>query len=79
MNEDRLNRITVNPLICNGKPTIRNIRITVQTILEFLTNGDSIEDILKAYPVLEREDILSCISFALKGLETHKNEYQIAS
>lgn len=74
-----LSRISINPLICNGKPTVRNMRITVQTILELLSNGDSTEDILAAYPYLEKEDIQACIMFALKGFEAHKNEYQIAS
>lgn len=59
-----INRITVNPDICNGKPTIRGKRITVQTILEFLGAGDSVEDILENYPSLDREDIYACIQFA---------------
>ncbi len=57
-------RITVDPNICNGKPTIRHKRITVQTILEFLGEGDEIEQILEQYPSLEREDIYACIKFA---------------
>lgn len=56
--------ITIDPNICNGKPTIRHKRITVQTILEFLSNGDSIEDVLENYPTLEREDIYACLKFA---------------
>ena len=57
-------RITVNPDICNGKPTIRGKRITVQTILEFLGNGDSVDEILENYPTLERDDIYASIQFA---------------
>lgn len=57
-------RITIDPNICNGKPTIRGKRIAVQTILEFLSNGDSIEEILENYPTLEREDIYACLRFA---------------
>lgn len=57
-------RITVDPAICNGKPTIRGKRITVQTILEFLAAGDSIEELLEQYPTLEREDILASIKLA---------------
>jgi len=57
-------RITIDGNLCNGKPTIRGKRITVQTILEFLGAGDSIEDILKQYPSLEPEDITACIKFA---------------
>jgi len=57
-------RITVDANICNGKPTIRGKRITVQTILEFLSAGDSKEEILKQYPTLEPEDIDACLRFA---------------
>ena len=59
-----LNRITVDQNICNGKPTIRGKRITVQTILEFLSAGDSSDEILKQYPSLEQEDINACLRFA---------------
>ncbi len=62
-------RITIDPNICNGKPTIRRKRITVQTILEFLSNGDSVEEILENYPTLEREDIYACLRFATNLME----------
>jgi len=58
------NRITVDNDVCNGKPTIRGKRITVQTILEFLSAGDSKEDILKQFPTLEPMDIDACLRFA---------------
>jgi uncharacterized protein (DUF433 family) len=61
-----MNRITINPDICNGKPTIRGMRITVKTILEYMAAGETIENILKAYPVLEEEDIKECLEFASK-------------
>ena len=57
-------RITIDEKICNGKPTIRGKRITVQTVLEFLSAGESIEEILKQYPSLEAEDISACLEFA---------------
>ena len=57
-------RITINPAICNGKPTLRGKRIAVQTILEFLSAGDSDADILEQYPSLEQEDIRACLRFA---------------
>ena len=57
-------RIVIDPDICNGKPTIRGTRITVQTILEFLAAGDSIEDVLEEYPSLSREDIQAGLKFA---------------
>lgn len=62
-------RITIDPNICNSKPTIRRKRITAQTILEFLGNGDSIEEILENYPTLEREDIYACLKFATNLME----------
>jgi uncharacterized protein (DUF433 family) len=64
--ENLANRITTDPEICNGKPIIRGMRITVNTILDYLASGDSIEAILDAYPVLERNDILACLEFARK-------------
>ena len=57
-------RIIVHPDICNGKPTIRGKRITVQTVLEFLSAGESPEEILRQYPSLEPEDIKVCLKFA---------------
>ncbi len=57
-------RITIDENICNGKPTIRGKRITVQTVLEFLSAGDDSTTILKQYPTLEMEDINACLKFA---------------
>ncbi|MHA3788569.1 DUF433 domain-containing protein [Flavobacterium hauense] len=57
-------RITIDDKLCNGKPTIRGKRITVQTILEFLGAGESKEEILKQYPSLVIEDIDACLRFA---------------
>lgn len=59
-------RITIHPDVCNGKPTIRDTRITAQTILEFLSAGDSREDILYQYPSLKLQDIDACLLFAGK-------------
>ncbi len=59
-----LERIIIDEKICNGKPTIRGKRITVQTILEFLSAGEEKQEILKQYPTLESEDIDACIKFA---------------
>jgi uncharacterized protein (DUF433 family) len=57
-------RITIDENLCNGKPTIRGKRITVQTILEFLSVGETEEEILRQYPSLEAEDIKACLEFA---------------
>jgi uncharacterized protein (DUF433 family) len=74
-----LERITIKPDVCNGKPTVRGMRITVETILQFLSSGDTVDVILEAYPFLEKEDIQACIAFALKNLSTYKNDIQLAS
>ena len=64
-------RVTIDPNLCNGKPTIRGKRITVQTILGFLSAGDSKEEILEEYPSLEPEDIDACLKFASQLMENH--------
>ena len=69
-------RITIIPDVCNGKPTIRGKRITVQTILEFLSAGESSEEILKQYPTLEEKDILACLSFASQMMANKNNRGQ---
>ena len=56
-------RITIDPDICNGKPTIRGKRIAVQTVLGYLSEGDSAEEILEQYPSLDAEDIRACLSY----------------
>lgn len=61
---ENLNRITVNPTICLGQPTIRGMRLTVSTILKMLGNGHSIQDVLTAYPELELEDIYQAMRYA---------------
>lgn len=57
-------RITINPEICHGKPTIRNKRYTVDLILDLLSAGSSHAEILEDYPNMEEEDILACLAFA---------------
>ncbi|MDZ7934398.1 MAG: DUF433 domain-containing protein [Emticicia sp.] len=59
-----LDRITTIPTICNGKPTIRGMRITVKTILEYIAAGETTNNILEAYPFLEDEDIKACLEYA---------------
>ena len=54
-------RITIAPDICNGRPIIRGTRITVQTVLEFLAAGDSMDDVLAEYPALSRDDVKACL------------------
>ena len=66
MDNQLLGRITVNPEICHGKPTIRNKRYTVDLILDLLAAGSTHAEILQDYPGLEEEDILACLAYATK-------------
>lgn len=68
MNFDQ-DRITIDPQICIGKPVIRGKRVSVQTVLEFLSAGDSVEDVLQHYPALNREDIYACLRFATSVMD----------
>jgi uncharacterized protein (DUF433 family) len=61
---ERLDRITVNPNVCLGQPTIRETRITVSVVLKMLAGGKSIQDVLEAYPELEAKDIQQAMQFA---------------
>lgn len=64
--ESLLDRITVNPEICHGKPTIRGKRYTVDLILDLLSAGSTHKEILEDYPKLEEADILACLAYASK-------------
>lgn len=57
-------RITIDPNICNGQACIKNTRIPVHQVIHMLANGDTIEELLKEYPSLERDDILACLNYA---------------
>ncbi len=71
--------ITVDAAICNGKPTIRGKRITVQTILEYLSAGDTSDDILREYPSLNEADIAACLKFASQLMNHRYVIYPLAS
>lgn len=60
----KLDRITANPNVCLGQPTIRGMRITVSVILKMLAAGKSIQEVLEAYPELEVEDVQQAIEYA---------------
>ena len=57
-------RVTLNPTVCNGRPSIRNMRFTVAQMLELLAAGMSSEEILEDYPYIEQEDIDACLLYA---------------
>ena len=64
--EALLERITIDPDICHGKPCIRHLRYPVEVILELLSAGMASEEILADYDDLEREDILASLAFAAR-------------
>ena len=59
----RLDRITSDPAICHGQPTVRGLRYTVESLLELMSAGMSVEELLADYPDLEREDVLAALEF----------------
>lgn len=61
-----IQRITLNPEVCSGKPTIRNMRFTVAQMLELLAAEMTQEEILEDYPFIEVEDIQACLLYASK-------------
>ena len=66
MNASLLERITIEPGKCGGRPCIRGMRIRVNDILEMLGEGVSMDEVLADFPHLEREDILACLQFAAR-------------
>jgi len=65
-----LDRITMDPAILHGKPVIRGLRYPVELLLELLSAGMTIEEILSDYEDLEREDVLAALAFAAKLIDT---------
>jgi uncharacterized protein (DUF433 family) len=76
--ESFIKRITIDPEICHGKPTIRGLRYPVENILELMAAGMTIEELLEDYPDLEREDFLACLEYATKLVQV-KSIHKIAS
>jgi uncharacterized protein (DUF433 family) len=64
-------RVSIKPDVCNGRPVVRGTRVRVQTVLEFLAAGDSVEDVLEEYPKLTRADVQACLNFALRLMGNH--------
>jgi len=71
-----LNRITVDPNICFGKPCIKGTRIWVSLILDFLASGMTLEELIKEYPQLTKDDIRAAIAY---GAEMSRERYVTVS
>ena len=78
MKESLLNRITIDPEICHGKPTIRGLRYPVDSMLELLASGMTTDELVLDYPDLVAEDFLACLEYAAKLVQI-KSIYRIAS
>ena len=64
-------RIGWDPDVCNGKPVIVGTRITVQSIVEYLSAGDAPEEVIRYFPELQPADINACLKFAARLLDRH--------
>ena len=62
--DNLLSRITIDPDICHGKPSIRNMRYPVEMILDLLSAGMTHQEILVDYPAMQEDDIRACLAYA---------------
>jgi uncharacterized protein (DUF433 family) len=74
-----LERISIDPKVCHGQPCVRGTRIMVWLIVQYLANGDSIEEILAAYPSLTREDVRACLLYAAEMTRERVLPIEVAS
>lgn len=73
-----MSRITIDPNICHGKPVVRGMRYPVESLLEYLAGGDSIEELLVEFPDLHRDDVLACIEFAAESIKLKSRHLELA-
>ena len=76
MNSDE--RITIDPEVCHGKPCIRGLRYPVESVLELMAGGMSVDQVLADYEDLEREDILAALSYAARLTHINRTEHLAA-
>ncbi len=67
-----LSRITNDPAVCHGKPCVRGLRYPVEMLLELLSSGMTMEEILADYADLERDDLLATLAFAARLARTRR-------
>lgn len=68
---NQIDRITIDPDVCHGKPCIRGMRWPIEVIIDLLGSGMTIEQIVEDHPELEKEDILASLNFAKLYLSGH--------
>jgi uncharacterized protein (DUF433 family) len=66
--------IEIHPDVCNGRPVLRGTRIAVQSVLQMLAAGDSVDDVLEGFPGLRRDQVLACVDLAARLMG---NEYSL--
>ena len=66
-----LSRITIDPAVCHGKPCVRGLRYPVETLLELLSSGMTVDEILADYEDLERDDLLAVLAYAARLARTY--------
>jgi uncharacterized protein (DUF433 family) len=67
-----LSRITIDPAVCHGKPCVRGLRYPVEMLLELLSSGMTIDEILADYEDLERDDLLAVLELAVRLARTRR-------
>jgi uncharacterized protein (DUF433 family) len=67
-----ISRITIDPAICHGKPCVRGLRYPVEVLLELLSSGMTLDEILDDYEDLDREDLLAVLEFAARLSQTKR-------
>lgn len=65
--DGQLNRITIDPAVCHGKPCVRGLRYPVEMLLELLSSGMTFDEVLADYEDLERDDLLAMLAFAARS------------
>ncbi len=68
------NRITIDPAICHGKPCVRGLRYPVESVLEWLASGMTVDEILADFADLEREDIQAVLAYAARLVHINRIE-----
>lgn len=66
---DFINRIEINPRVCNGRPVVKGTRIPISVILEQIAEGEPWEIILAGYPELKREDLQAVLFYARESID----------
>lgn len=67
-----LTRITIDPSVCHGKPCVRGLRYPVEMLLELLSSGMTLDEILTDYEDLEREDLLAVLAYAARLVQMRR-------